>query len=922
MLHFDHRAGLALSVSDSAALKWLGEVVDQSAVSEGSRIPFTRILVNGLVPDPTVDLQLRIETPVGGWEDWDEIPLRVFENGRFWARLDVEEKPVASRLQFRVVKAGGIVPGTVEIFAVEVDGGSDFFAEEPLPQDRDESVTAPGKGSISRPVVISRQEWGAQQPTATLIAHDPYRMTQHHTAGRRIQSLEDGLAEMRFIQDFHQNGRGWQDIGYHYCVDDAGRIYEGVSPDHRGTHTGGANTGNIGISLFGNFDDAGEFPTAESLTGLEAVWSWLASHYQMNPDLLLGHRDYTATACPGANFYPELVRMRTGIRQALASGAPFVANPQPQPFSLEVVPESAIEFEITDAEEGVDLGSIGVRVNGSRVTPEIIGSPTGYFVSYQPEVSFPPSRTVIVEVEASDLAAFPHWMNYSYSFTIEVEAFHFEVESATSMRNAVLELDGAWSTDGEDVDLEGLVDGLRLVAVDDNAGHRARLFPTVESSGDYRVSMAVDGQFLGESAHYRFVNSAGREHPRLAEYNSVFDGQWASISPTPVHIDGGLQTEAFVEISGLIGLESHLILDAIRLERVDPLDPPSPPTLKWVRATSSPTNEVDIAWFPSLEGDIQGYRLFVSPDGRSWGEALVDETVLTADAAHYVVRVEPSWSTLYARLLAVDINGVEREDRSFEPFLSPWTDTYGARVGSGPRILIVDNFDRMASWALPYHSFVRSHGEAIAAHRLAFDSCTETAVQTGEVDLDDFDAVFYFCGDDSRADESLAAADQRRLLDYLRQGGRLFISGSEILYDFDATTSEEMDRIHDLLRADYGGDDSGSNRAFGVSGTPFEGLDLVFGTVDSDENYIEDYPDYVVPAAGSQAALTYSNARVAAVSFSGPFGVDNPEARLIYMAFPFESIVQAGDRSALIRRALAFFGFPHQAFNLPAFELD
>ena len=123
-------------------------------------------------------------------------------------------------------------------------------------------------------VTITRENF--QRGLSAVAATIPTRTTLPVLSNILVETLEDGLAEMRFIQDFHQNGRGWTDIGYHYCVDDAGRIYEGVPRDFRGTHVGGANTGNIGISMFGNFEIAEEYPTTDSMQSLVAMWAWLA----------------------------------------------------------------------------------------------------------------------------------------------------------------------------------------------------------------------------------------------------------------------------------------------------------------------------------------------------------------------------------------------------------------------------------------------------------------------------------------------------------------------------------------------------------------------------------------------------------------------------------------------------------------------
>ena len=365
------------------------------------------------------------------------------------------------RIQYRFLSKGLKNYGRIEIYAIEVlniKENEDKSDSEALLK-RPDKVQFAFADTIAMPSLITRGEWGAQPPASPYVPHDPYRFAQHHTAGRRIQALQEGLDEMRFIQDFHQSGRGWQDIGYHFCMDDAGRLYEGVPTDFRGTHTGGNNTGNLGVCLFGNFDIAGESPTQASLDSLVSTWSWLAFNYGVNPDSLYGHRDYKATACPGENFYPELPEMRNGIRKMLGFGRPYVANPSPQPFSLEVSPDTGVLFLLRDDEEGVDLNSIRMTINGETVTPSISGGPAQYVVLYQPSVPFASSQNVVVGIEATDLAAIPNSMSYSYRFAIEVEALQVEVETAATLRNATLEINGNWFSDDKDVSLAGLVNG-------------------------------------------------------------------------------------------------------------------------------------------------------------------------------------------------------------------------------------------------------------------------------------------------------------------------------------------------------------------------------------------------------------------------------------------------------------------------------
>ncbi|PIE01399.1 MAG: hypothetical protein CSA81_11805 [Acidobacteria bacterium] len=950
MLKFDDRVHIQLDSGLQQAKTRDGKLVLETAVSEKSAVPFDRICLNGTLPASEVEIQIAIgEGKTLG--TWQSAYVRVFENGRFWARYDLDGS-FGRYAKIRIVFSDSSEVGSVEIYAVEGINSKQMDQVEKNVSPKTIRPKTRCKDVVPQPEIISREEWGAQPVIGTYIRHDPYRLTQHHTAGKRVSTLAEGIAEIRFIQDYHQNGRGWQDIGYHFLVDDAGRIYQGVPVQYRGTHTGGNNTGNVGISMFGNYHEAGQFPTEAAIDSLAAIWSWLAFTYDISPDWLYGHRNYSPTACPGEHLYSELPEIRGQMRKTLGFGSPYVVNPLPQPFSTGVSPHCGLSLAIRDDEEGLDPSSLIMKVNYQQVEPTITGDEFETVMTYQPEEPFPSSQHVVVEIEAADQGASPNVMLYAYEFYIEVEVIYLEVESATQIRNAEFEMEGSWSSDSMDVSITGLFSGQRLKAVDTDGSHRLRIYPHIGVEGDYRVLMAMGEQILGESAHYCLTNNFGLQHELFVEYGKSFDQKWGVLSPTPVSLspDGG-----YIELSGIENLETRMVLDALRLELVDALDPPAIPVLKSVRVYPMVKSDVDwnpvpregarpnrinnktktrptvhgekilsvqqgepplagmvssaieVAWYPNLEGDIRGYRLFVSEDGRNWGPPTLDEEVLTADTTSCLIRRGGKVSELYVQLVAVDINGIEDEEGAFEPFVSQPSDIYGVGLQGRSRVLIVDNFDRMGSWKLPYHPFVRSHGEALAACGVAFDSCSETAVQTGDIHLGSYDAVFYFCGDDSRADESLAAADQHRLIAFLRGGGKLFISGSEIGYDFNATTSTELARIEYLLKFSYLGDLSGSNQILGAAGTLFEGLNFNFGTVLSEETYIEDYPDYIQPAGGSQVALTYGNDRNAAICYTGPYETGNPDAQLIFLAFTFETINEADQRAALMSKALAYF---------------
>ena len=187
-------------------------------------------------------------------------------------------------------------------------------------------------GNIQKPNIITRQEWDANPPKYTYSQH-PYfdRLTLHHAAGWQAWTIDQGKAQVKAIQEFHQDGRGWSDIGYHFLVDMGGNIYQGRPESVIGAHVGGANTGNIGVCILGCYHPPEtswacyNTLTNETENALIHLYAWIAENYFIDPQVLLGHRDYFGnTACPGDNVWPLITEMRDEISIFIASGGPPV----------------------------------------------------------------------------------------------------------------------------------------------------------------------------------------------------------------------------------------------------------------------------------------------------------------------------------------------------------------------------------------------------------------------------------------------------------------------------------------------------------------------------------------------------------------------------------------------------------------------
>jgi hypothetical protein len=159
--------------------------------------------------------------------------------------------------------------------------------------------------------IIPRSEWGAAVPAIedsvegvydpvtnpggyhtyeTPLTHILTTIVVHHSA----LPLSDGVLE---IQEKHMRDKRYADIGYHYAIDVAGTLYEGRPLNVRGAHTGGHNTGTVGIVLLGNFEESD--PTRVQLDSLNALSRGLVNDYGITH--LAGHRDFQPeeTVCPG-----------------------------------------------------------------------------------------------------------------------------------------------------------------------------------------------------------------------------------------------------------------------------------------------------------------------------------------------------------------------------------------------------------------------------------------------------------------------------------------------------------------------------------------------------------------------------------------------------------------------------------------------
>jgi N-acetylmuramoyl-L-alanine amidase len=97
---------------------------------------------------------------------------------------------------------------------------------------------------------------------------------------------------------------------YHWIVTLDGTAHRGLTDSQRGAHTGGANTGNIGICYVGGMDKAMKNAKDTRTPAQKATLRRLVAEYRAKyPGITVrGHRDWPGTrkACPSFDVATQL----------------------------------------------------------------------------------------------------------------------------------------------------------------------------------------------------------------------------------------------------------------------------------------------------------------------------------------------------------------------------------------------------------------------------------------------------------------------------------------------------------------------------------------------------------------------------------------------------------------------------------------
>ena len=153
-----------------------------------------------------------------------------------------------------------------------------------------------------------RSSWVAFAPRPALIkpAHVFTRLTVHHAGNSVNKHLRqaDVVFDLNGILEAHLQ-KNYGDIGYHFIIDYAGRIWEGRPLVYEGAHVSGMNEQNLGVMLLGNFEE--QQPSAAQISALFLTVDALREKYPISNDEIYGHCDLGQSACPGKRLYSPYV---------------------------------------------------------------------------------------------------------------------------------------------------------------------------------------------------------------------------------------------------------------------------------------------------------------------------------------------------------------------------------------------------------------------------------------------------------------------------------------------------------------------------------------------------------------------------------------------------------------------------------------
>lgn len=170
------------------------------------------------------------------------------------------------------------------------------------------------------PQMIERSSWSGNAPRpANIIRQQPRGIVLHQLLDA---DNENTLPYLRALLNYHMKTLGWADLPFHYLIDNAGVIYEGMAGGPSSSPNRAASEdAAVHIALLGN-----AAPSAEAQAALAQLSAWIGQAYGIAPlgthsvaaadgksntrDNIVGHSEIATAPDPSTEMKNLLPTMR------------------------------------------------------------------------------------------------------------------------------------------------------------------------------------------------------------------------------------------------------------------------------------------------------------------------------------------------------------------------------------------------------------------------------------------------------------------------------------------------------------------------------------------------------------------------------------------------------------------------------------
>jgi hypothetical protein len=326
---------------------------------------------------------------------------------------------------------------------------------------------------------------------------------------------------------------------------------------------------------------------------------------------------------------------------------------------------------------------------------------------------------------------------------------------------------------------------------------------------------------------------------------------------------------------------------------------PPPPSPRFFRVTGKDASNLQLNF--EFSERATGFKVLQSLDGLNFTDTIAVES------NEVEITELNSENTYFFKVKALNESGESID-----------TEVLAGRPSGNKDVLIVNGFDRISSTNNTF-DYIRKYAQPLVEKGLTFSSTSNEAVYRGRISLRDYESVIWMLGDESTSDETFNQFEQDSVKSFLRNGGKLFVTGSEVGWDLgraDYSSENDITFYQAFLKADYVDDAPFGNSgtyysAEPISGTIFDTLsefkfdDGTHGTFDVD------WPDAIQSVNGGENVLKFdgvsSSNGAAGVAFEGTFPGGNKEGKLVYLTIPFETIYPVESRNELLSVVYDFF---------------